>query len=63
MTSRMEPFRPKDHNVNNLGKGTLAEAKYQISKVNKKNFKVFFLMRVCLFVLRFYGPVNPMGSC
>ena len=18
---------------------------------------------VCLFVLRFYGPVNPMGSC
>ena len=22
-----------------------------------------FLMMVCLFVLRFYGPVNPMGSC
>ena len=21
------------------------------------------LSRVCLFVLRFYGPVNPMGSC
>ena len=21
------------------------------------------LFRVCLFVLRFYGPVNPMGSC
>ena len=20
-------------------------------------------MFVCLFVLRFYGPVNPMGSC
>ena len=20
-------------------------------------------IRVCLFVLRFYGPVNPMGSC
>ena len=22
-----------------------------------------FLLYVCLFVLRFYGPVNPMGSC
>ena len=21
------------------------------------------LMLVCLFVLRFYGPVNPVGSC
>ena len=21
------------------------------------------LYTVCLFVLRFYGPVNPMGSC
>ena len=21
------------------------------------------LMASCLFVLRFYGPVNPMGSC
>ena len=20
-------------------------------------------LKVCLFVLRFYGPVNPMGSC
>ena len=23
----------------------------------------FFIVNVCLFVLRFYGPVNPMGSC
>ena len=22
-----------------------------------------FLISPCLFVLRFYGPVNPMGSC
>ena len=22
-----------------------------------------FTLRFCLFVLRFYGPVNPMGSC
>ena len=21
------------------------------------------IVAVCLFVLRFYGPVNPMGSC
>ena len=25
--------------------------------------KVRILSFVCLFVLRFYGPVNPMGSC
>ena len=23
----------------------------------------FFIFEPCLFVLRFYGPVNPMGSC
>ena len=23
----------------------------------------FYFNLVCLFVLRFYGPVNPMGSC
>ena len=23
----------------------------------------FGMPLVCLFVLRFYGPVNPMGSC
>ena len=32
---------------------------YILKKKNKKEFKEF----VCLFVLRFYGPVNPMGSC
>ena len=25
------------------------------------HFSIHF--NVCLFVLRFYGPVNPMGSC
>ena len=24
---------------------------------------VFFLTFACLFVVRFYGPINPMGSC
>ena len=23
----------------------------------------YFSIKNCLFVLRFYGPVNPMGSC
>ena len=28
------------------------------------NFEAFiFIRRECLFVLRFYGPVNPVGSC
>ena len=26
-------------------------------------FLVVYSVTVCLFVLRFYGPVNPMGSC
>ena len=37
---------------------------------HKKNAKIrYFLakrmacLELCLFVLRFYGPVNPMGSC
>ena len=24
---------------------------------------LFFFVSVCLFMLRFYDPVNPMGSC
>ena len=28
-----------------------------------KWLSVSFLRQVCLFVFRFYGPVNPMGSC
>ena len=29
------------------------------------NRHVFVMLynKICLFVLRFYGPVNPMGSC
>ena len=27
------------------------------------NLDVNMQVHVCLFVLRFYGPVNPMGSC
>ena len=26
-------------------------------------FLCLYVSYVCLFVLRFYGPVNPMGSC
>ena len=32
-------------------------------KKKKKKKKMPMLCHVCLFVLRFYGPVNPMGSC
>ena len=28
-----------------------------------KLYLEYFSSYVCLFVLRFYGPVNPMGSC
>ena len=27
------------------------------------NLKLWLKVFVCLFVLRFYGPVNPLGSC
>ena len=33
VTSWMEPFLPQGNNLNNLGKGPLAEAAYPISKV------------------------------
>ena len=28
-----------------------------------ENNDILSVLGVCLFVLRFYGPVNPMGSC
>ena len=28
-----------------------------------KNTCIGTFWLICLFVLRFYGPVNPMGSC
>ena len=33
-----------------------------ISKVSELKEEMH-MHEVCLFVLRFYGPVNPMGSC
>ena len=32
---------------------------YEISRSHKRDVRT----NKCLFVLRFYGPVNPMGSC
>ena len=29
----------------------------------RNNLIPLFIISVCLFVLRFYGPVNPVGSC
>ena len=34
---------------------------YKIHNIYSHGF--YFHRVVCLFVLRFYGPVNPMGSC
>ena len=33
-------------------------------KIRKKTMSIKWIpYGFCLFVLRFYGPVNPMGSC
>ena len=37
-----------------------AESVHSMVSVNQLGLLSFFK---CLFVLRFYGPVNPMGSC
>ena len=36
-----------------------------IIKISASMFKLKIVLyqELCLFVLRFYGPVNPMGSC
>ena len=38
---------------------------YVLNKLARQKFRVIalnpYLADVCLFVLRFYGPVNPMG--
>ena len=38
---------------------------YQAGQLTYSHFSRadLVLLGVCLFVLRFYGPVNPMGSC
>ena len=38
----------------------MAKIKVAVTSSTKQAFKSSML---CLFVLRFYGPVNPMGSC
>ena len=35
----------------------------EIFLTNLKKITLVWLWNYCLFVLRFYGPVNPMGSC
>ena len=42
-----------------------ADKEFQTGTVigKKLNLKVSVLAGNCLFVLQFYGPVNPMGSC
>ena len=31
--------------------------------ISKQHFEIFFLIFPCLLVLRFYGPINQLGSC
>ena len=38
------------------------DAKY-VKVTGAQNIGQGHRVKVCLFVLRFYGPVNPMGSC
>ena len=47
--------------VHNIGQGH--QVKVPVESVHREEvlYKVWWL--ICLFVLRFYGPVNPMGSC
>ena len=34
-----------------------------VSYMYKEISSKIFVISICLFVLRFYGPVSPMGSC
>ena len=43
-----------------LGKAPLMSTAYIFVEIIRK---ILIWIHVCLFVLRFYGPVNPMGSC
>ena len=39
------------------------KTKTQVELLGDYILYCFALVLFCLFVLRFYGPVNPMGSC
>ena len=61
--------KPHLHNIDahtKFGKNPLLFAQVIIRKWNTDGWTTdgrTYETDVCLFVLRFYGPVNPMGSC
>ena len=46
-------------NFINLSSAELAQRVVKVKAPDGRDIKIAY----CLFVLRFYGPVNPMGSC
>ena len=44
-----------------ITKSNISKMSHEDGNPSQKGGEVCWL--VCLFVLRFYGPVNPMGSC
>ena len=46
--------------INHIKFTKCVKSDYMFTDMYTLSQKVWF---VCLFVLRFYGPVNPMGSC
>ena len=56
--SGIASLRWKEHSHKTNGRNTESE-----SCRTRKQLTFLILSIICLFVLRFYGPVNPMGSC
>ena len=46
-----------------MGEKRVEEMKERDREERGTGMKVKKQKKYCLFVLRFYGPVNPMGSC
>ena len=71
MTHRLNVMHApiKFHEYIPYGLGVMARTRFTIWKsreiIQKPKMQEFssLLMTLCLFALRFYGPVNPMGSC
>ena len=51
------------HFVRNFGVSNFRTLAYSLEMPNTYCVSLGVYHVFCLFVLRFYGPVNPMGSC
>ena len=61
MFSRAKRLKPFTFSFESF-RWTTANARELYSDVSGET-KLHSLINICLFVLRFYGPLNPMGSC